>query len=44
MSAYELDEQQLKEINNDDHMKKPVHMAKLIETVREQLNQTLYQK
>ena len=34
MSAYELDEDQLKEINKDDYLKKPVHMAKLIDSIK----------
>jgi two-component SAPR family response regulator len=34
MSAYELEQDQLKEINKDDYMKKPVHMAKLIDSVK----------
>ena len=38
MSAYELEQDQLKEINKDDYMKKPVHMAKLIECVKLQLS------
>ncbi len=27
MSAYELDEDQLKEVNKDDYLRKPVHMG-----------------
>ena len=34
MSAYELDEDQLKEINKEDYLKKPVHMAKLIDSIK----------
>jgi len=38
MSAYELEQDQLKEINKDDYLKKPVHMTKLIESVKLQLS------
>jgi len=38
MSAYELEQDQLKEINKDDYMKKPVHMTKLIDSVKLQLS------
>ena len=34
MSAYELDEDQLKEVNKDDYLRKPVHIGKLIEIVK----------
>ena len=34
MSAYELDEDQLKEINKEDYLKKPVHMTKLIDSIK----------
>ena len=34
MSAYELDEDQLKEINKDDYLKKPVHMRNLIDSIK----------
>jgi two-component system, cell cycle sensor histidine kinase and response regulator CckA len=34
MSAYELEQDQLKEINKDDYLKKPVHMAKLIDSIK----------
>jgi DNA-binding NtrC family response regulator len=33
MSAYELDQDQLKEINKNDYLKKPVHMTKLIDSI-----------
>lgn len=36
MSAYERDEQQLKEVNKDDYMKKPIHRAKLIDTIKKE--------
>jgi DNA-binding response OmpR family regulator len=38
MSAYELEEDQLREVNIDDYMRKPVHIAKLIEIVKMQLS------
>ena len=38
MSAYELEKDQLKEINKDDYMKKPFHISKLIEIVKLQLS------
>jgi CheY-like chemotaxis protein len=44
MSAYELEEDQLKEANKDDYLKKPIHMSKLIETVKKELTQTPYLK
>ena len=34
MSAYELEHEQLKEINKDDYLRKPVHMEQLIETIK----------
>ena len=34
MSAYELEEDQLKEVNKDDYLRKPIHMGKLIEIVK----------
>ena len=34
MSAYELKEDQLKEVNKDDYLRKPVHIGKLIEIVK----------
>ena len=44
MSAYELEQDQLKEVKKDDYMKKPFHMAKLIETVKKELTQIPCQK
>ena len=44
MSAYELQQDQLKEVKKDDYMKKPIHMAKLIETVKKELTQVHYLK
>jgi DNA-binding response OmpR family regulator len=38
MSAYELEEDQLREVNIDDYMRKPVHIAKLIEIVKRELS------
>src|SRR5215510_8144813 len=38
MSAYELDQDQLREINKNDYLRKPIHMSKLIESVKLQLN------
>ena len=37
MSAYELEQDQLKEINKDDYLKKPIHMAKLIDSIKERI-------
>ena len=37
MSAYELEEDQLKEVNKDDYLRKPVHMGKLIDTSQERI-------
>ena len=34
MSAYELEQDQLKEINKDDYLKKPFHMTKLIDSIK----------
>jgi DNA-binding NtrC family response regulator len=34
MSAYELDEDQLKEVDKDDYLRKPVHIGQLIETIK----------
>ena len=34
MSAYELEEDQLKEVNKDDYLRKPVHIGQLIETIK----------
>ena len=34
MSAYELEQDQLKEVDKDDYLKKPVHIAQLIETIK----------
>jgi DNA-binding response OmpR family regulator len=34
MSAYELDHNQLKEVNKDDYLRKPIHMGNLIETIK----------
>ena len=42
MSAYELDQDQLREINKNDYLRKPVHMAKLIDSVKLQLNHSSY--
>ena len=41
MSAYELDEQQLKEINKGDYVKKPIHMNQLIDTVQKEVYSTV---
>ena len=34
MSAYELDQDQLREINKNDYLRKPVHMAQLIDSIK----------
>ena len=44
MFAYELEQNQLRKVNEDDYLKKPIHTAKLIETVKEQLTQTPYRR
>jgi DNA-binding NtrC family response regulator len=36
MSAYELEQEQLREINKDDYLRKPVSMGKLIETIKQE--------
>jgi hypothetical protein len=38
MSAYELDDTQLKEINKKDYLRKPVHMKQLIDTIKREYN------
>ena len=37
MSAFELDKDQLKEINKEDYLRKPMHVSKLIESVKKLL-------
>jgi DNA-binding response OmpR family regulator len=37
MSAYELDEEQLREVGRQEYLRKPMHIAKLIETVKTEL-------
>ena len=44
MSAYELEQDQLKETDKHDYLKKPIHMAKLIETVKKELRELPYLK
>jgi DNA-binding NtrC family response regulator len=34
MSAYELDQDQLREINKNDYLRKPVHMTQLIDSIK----------
>jgi two-component SAPR family response regulator len=34
MSAYELEQNQLREVNKNDYLRKPIHMDKLIETIK----------
>jgi len=34
MSAYKLEQNQLKEVNKDDLLKKPVHVGRLIDTIK----------
>ena len=34
MSAYELEEDQLKEVNKDDYLRKPVHIGNLIDSIK----------
>jgi two-component SAPR family response regulator len=34
MSAYELDHDQLREVNKDDYLKKPIHMEELTNAVK----------
>jgi len=44
MSAYELDQDQLREINKNDYLRKPIHMSKLIESVKLQLNHSPHEE
>jgi DNA-binding response OmpR family regulator len=37
MSAYELDEEQIREVGKQEYLRKPMHIAKLIETVKTEL-------
>ena len=37
MSAYELDDEQLREVGKEEYLRKPMHIAKLIETVKTEL-------
>mgnify|MGYP003581177966 FL=1 len=41
MSAYELEQRQLREVNKDDYLKKPLHIAKLIESVKTVLSEPM---
>ena len=34
MSAYELEEDQLREVNKDDYLNKPIHMEELTNAVK----------
>ena len=36
MSAYELEQNQLKEVNKDDYLRKPIHMDELVATIKRQ--------
>jgi two-component SAPR family response regulator len=36
MSAYELQQDQLKEVNKNDYLKKPVHIKTLIDTIKKE--------
>ena len=40
ISGYDLTQEQLKEFNNVEYLKKPIKIAKLIESVKKQLIQT----
>jgi DNA-binding response OmpR family regulator len=44
MSAYELDQDQLREINKNDYLRKPVHMSKLIDSIKLQLNPSSHEE
>jgi two-component SAPR family response regulator len=37
MSAFELDKDELNEINKEDYLRKPMHVPKLIESVKKLL-------
>jgi DNA-binding response OmpR family regulator len=41
MSAFELEQDQLKEINMDDYLQKPLHMNQLIDTVKKEVYRTI---
>mgnify|MGYP003575475544 CR=1 FL=1 len=41
MSAFELEQDQLKEINMDDYLQKPLHMNQLIDTVKREVYSTI---
>ena len=41
MSAYDLDQDELREVNKEGYLKKPMHIAKLIECVKTELSETL---
>ncbi len=41
MSAYDLEEDQLKEINKNDYLRKPIHMNKLIDAVKKEVYGTI---
>jgi len=36
MSAYELEQDQLREVNKNDYLKKPVHIQTLIDTIKKE--------
>lgn len=40
VSAFELDNDQMKEIKINDHLRKPMHIAQLVEGVKKQLLET----
>jgi two-component system response regulator (stage 0 sporulation protein F) len=44
ISAFELDIQGLKQINKDEYLQKPIHIANLIEAVKRELNLTTNSK
>jgi len=41
MSAYDLDQDQLRKVNKDDYLRKPMHIAKLIDSIETALSEPL---
>ena len=41
MSAFEIEQNQLKEINVGDYLKKPIHMNQLIDAARKEVYSTV---
>jgi len=41
MSAYDLDQDELREVNKEQYLRKPMHLAKLIECVKTELSERM---